>query len=1121
MASLKMLAHCGPKIVRSTFVLLVSIMMFLPRISQTDNAVTFDEILEQRRSVSESAEFLGEPFNVQVAADVFQLAEALDISSSFLVDATVTGAPNTRGVFDNLGVIRPRRGDTFVLLSSGVAGTPFAEPGTDFEPEGPEGDKATLTLTLNIPEGINRLSFTYNFLSAEHPEFIGSQFDDRFSAVLTDAHGSREIARESVNSSEFSDVSTSTAGGSGFDLFTDDPTEVDMEFGTGLPDAGLTGFKTVNAPVQGGTPVILKFTIEDERDGILDTAVILDNVILTSLEAVDPNDPEAIFLSDGQIITDREVLAQGGKPRIGAVADGVTQVLLRSTVTGPGDVEFCLANAQTPVDGGLALLGDTAYFDCVTDTVAETSQGFMAYAVYRAPDEFARDGVGTDENAAERPITLTATFTSSSGDTIESEFPFKLVRPPVILVHGLWSNGSTWTASIPIFGFEDIFPLVEDTRFMVVHEADYKDTNAHFFSTNEGMILRFIKEANERLRNKDFATTQVDIAGHSMGGILSRNHISRLDYRDNKNFNAGDVHKLFTLNTPHTGSLWANAVNGIRSLPFGIGEFFESKMADWKMPVDLGALDDLAKGSEAINAISKTPVPAHALVGIGCTEIAENIPGKVGQTYTVINFFANSSEIFQGLQNDCVVGRQSQEGGMPTSAFTVFEGIDSIHNLVTGSGNYSDRIIDLLNTSADEFSFDEFPAPATLSSFSVKRADTSSIPKMMVYAKTAQTTGLKIIGPSDGAEVSAGETVRVVVVSENGVMVDSVLVGGPDAAMIDDAAPFELDFAIPVNAVGTFPISAIGKNAEGNFFGSNTVTLQVRPPAELTSIALIPQEVMLFDIGETRSVAVRGSFDDGVTRDLTDPSTGTEYMTANPDIVTISLEGVVSAVGFGTTTIIARNGDIQDSIGVIVLSSNQPPVADAGLDRTEVVGSTITLDGSGSFDPDNGPEDLTYEWLQIVGPVVSLADATTALPSFTPSKSGEYSFGLVVRDGLADSSPSSVTITAAIYSINIEITPPAPTSEDFITITASGEWNNSCAPTGMDVSVNSTAKTIRLHLVPDISPDTFCTQVITPWEISGDIGILSEGRYMVEAFRIISEDENIAGTTEFEVVTGQ
>ena len=41
----------------------------------------------------------------------------------------------------------------------------------------------------------------------------------------------------------------------------------------------------------------------------------------------------------------------------------------------------------------------------------------------------------------------------------------------------------------------------------------------------------------------------------------------------------------------------------------------------------------------------------------------------------------------------------------------------------------------------------------------------------------------------------------------------------------------------------------------------------------------------------------------------------------------------------------------------------------------------VTLDGSGSSDPDGDP--LSYAWTQVSGPTVALSDATAAQPTFT------------------------------------------------------------------------------------------------------------------------------------------
>jgi hypothetical protein len=112
------------------------------------------------------------------------------------------------------------------------------------------------------------------------------------------------------------------------------------------------------------------------------------------------------------------------------------------------------------------------------------------------------------------------------------------------------------------------------------------------------------------------------------------------------------------------------------------------------------------------------------------------------------------------------------------------------------------------------------------------------------------------------------------------------------------------------------------------------------------------------------------------------------------------------------------NDGTKDSLGdqllVNITVENQPPVADAGATQSFITGGVVTLNGSGSSDPDG--DLLTYTWSFTSRPSGSLAvlsSTTESSPSFTADIDGLYIVQLVVNDGLIGSPADSTTVTSS------------------------------------------------------------------------------------------------------------
>jgi hypothetical protein len=146
---------------------------------------------------------------------------------------------------------------------------------------------------------------------------------------------------------------------------------------------------------------------------------------------------------------------------------------------------------------------------------------------------------------------------------------------------------------------------------------------------------------------------------------------------------------------------------------------------------------------------------------------------------------------------------------------------------------------------------------------------------------------------------------------------------------------------------------------------------------------------------------------------LSDPSV------VNPTLPAPNVTPIGITLNFELTVTDVVGLQDRDEVEIRVFGDNDTPIADAGDDQKILEQSTVTLDGSNSFDPDID-DTMTYEWVQTGGAAVTLSDPTSKqptfqAPSFNDSGKQPVIFQLTVTDVEGEQSSDSTTVSVTNF----------------------------------------------------------------------------------------------------------
>ncbi len=273
--------------------------------------------------------------------------------------------------------------------------------------------------------------------------------------------------------------------------------------------------------------------------------------------------------------------------RTGIVTDGITRLVLRAKTKQP--VKFVLippenmtSDRSSKCDWGTLSEYDRSREHCESIEVSHV-EGDYTYALYRSPANFPLKSL-------KKPVFVTIkAIAKTTGEEIEMKI--QLFQPPVVLVHGLWSTLRKWKENKKLYVFpigatpvpvpvpEFIFSTFKGSleregleTYSVSYERKNHSTPTFNPLSDSYSIGQLVAQTNLALHNNrknNVAITQVDVVGHSMGGLIARARTvsHALKYKKNANYQRGDFHKLITIDTPHEGSPHGNILVECKDVP--------------------------------------------------------------------------------------------------------------------------------------------------------------------------------------------------------------------------------------------------------------------------------------------------------------------------------------------------------------------------------------------------------------------------------------------------------------------------------------------------------------------------------------------------------------------------
>jgi len=503
-----------------------------------------------------------------------------------------------------------------------------------------------------------------------------------------------------------------------------------------------------------------------------------------------------------------------------------------------------------------------------------------------------------------------------------------LIRPPVLLVHGFNEGTDIFT------NYEGIQTYLTNlgrysTKSKQIFCVDYSTINRLSFVDidNKGILHNNIKYVKTELEFAGYSTSKVDLIGHSMGGNVIRMYLQGKNY-DN------ELHKLITLNTPHSGTQGANMLYPIIASGKKIGDYFSNDIFDggaWSsLQFDNYAIKVLLNGNSNLN---RSICPSHAIVShtetflpllknplvaqiyIGC--LLKNPGETIGTTIDATITLKVILHLLYGENSDVIVPVSSQRGGLADSAITIID--NEWHNGTLTNPTVKSKVAELLElpTNSTSFSKTGFHPPVLKWGFESKSNTVKKTPKLKTISSDKDS--VRFILPTKILSAHNGDSFQVEVVRTISIKnLIFVAMESKDSVFLKDTTANTLKFTYktPQYTIGKLPMYVFGADTLGNIY-VDSVIVNVQPLATPKSlIVTYPADSLMLSQGFKSSVHLGCLFSDGIMRDITSlPEVQYTLQTGNAKYVS---QGVLKGIAQGIDTLTVTYAGLSKKLPIIV-----------------------------------------------------------------------------------------------------------------------------------------------------------------------------------------------------------